>query len=196
MKPVLVLLISAGILFRVAGAQTGVAAQKALTNHDVVVLAKAGFTEEFIVDTILAGRSHFDTSATGMAELAKEGLNERVVRVMAGVGTQSETASPAAAPPGTAPMEMVVPGAGQKTRAQVVKPTRVGLAIASQTPYYESTSLLFGLFHKTVGVGAVPRADQIIAPQLGPASNSSRMMANFPTLVAPAGSATRYVVIP
>ena len=90
----------------------------------------------------------------------------------------------------------MVPGTGQKTHVQVVQPTRAGLAIATQTPYYESTSVLFGLYHKKVAVGAVPRADRIITPQLGPGSNSSRMMANFPTLVVPAGSATRYVVIP
>jgi hypothetical protein len=199
MKPILVVLISACVLTPVAGAQTGPAEQKTLTNHDVVILAKAGFTEEFIIDAILAGKSHFDTSAGGLAELAKEGLNERVVRVMAGVGTASETAARPPAQPAVSepyPEAMAIPVADQKTRVQVVKPTRAGLAIAAQTPYYESTSLLFGLYHKNVAVGAVPRADQIIAPQLGPGSNSTRMMANFPTLVAPAGSARRYVVIP
>ncbi|MBZ5624062.1 MAG: hypothetical protein LAQ69_35990 [Acidobacteriia bacterium] len=197
MRPVLVVLVSVCILHGVAGAQTGTAAQKTLTNRDVVVLAKAGFSEEFIIDTILSGRSRFDTSAGGLAELSKEGLNERVVRVMAGVGvaTAPETAGPPAQP-GPSPMEMIVPGTGQKTRVQVVKPSRAGMAIATQTPYYESTSLLFGLFQKKVGVGSVPRLDQIIAPQLGPSSNSYRMMANFPTLVAPAGSAVRDVVIP
>jgi len=190
---------SACFLVQVAGAQAGAAEQKTLTNHDVVVLAKAGFTEEFIIDAILAGKSHFDTSPGGLAELAKEGLNERVVRAMAGVGAAPEAgARPAAQPPasGIYPEEMVLPGTEQKTHVQVVKPTRAGLAIAAQTPYYESTSLLFGLYQKRVAVGAVPHADQIIAPQLGPGSNSSRMMANFPTLVAPAGSARRYVVIP
>jgi hypothetical protein len=199
MKSILVVLISGCFLASVAGAQNGPAEQKTLTNHDVVVLAKAGFTEDFIIDAILAGKSRFDTSAGGLAELAKEGLNEHVVRVMAGVGTASESgARPAAQPAASSsyPEEMVIPGTEQKTRVQVVKPTRAGLAIAAQTPYYESTSMLFGLYHKQVAVGAVRRVDQIIAPQLGPGANSSRMMANFPTLVAPAGSATRYVVIP
>jgi hypothetical protein len=199
MKPVLVVLISACFLVPVARAQAGAAEQKTLTNHDVVVLAKAGFTEEFIIDSILAGKSHFDTSPSGLAELAKEGLNERVVRAMAGVATASEPGTQPAPQPAASspyPEEMAVPATVQKTHVQVVKPTRTGLAIAAQTPYYESTSLLFGLYHRQVTVGAVPRTDQIIAPQLGPGSNSSRMMANFPTLVAPAGSVTRYVVIP
>ena len=209
MKTVLVVLMSAWAFVPVAVAQT--AEQKILTNQDILMLAKAGFTEEFIIGAIQSGKSHFDTSPAGLAELAKEGLNERVVRAMAGVGALPDTAArpaaqpaaPAAAQPvvqlaasGPYPEEMVVPGTETKTRAQVVKPTRAGLAIAVQTPYYESTSVLFGLYHKKVAVGAVPRTDQIIAPQLGPGSNSSRMMANFPTLVAPAGSAVRYVVIP
>jgi hypothetical protein len=94
------------------------------------------------------------------------------------------------------PEEAVPPAVEMKTRVQVVKPTRAGLAISVQTPYYESTSVLFGLYHKKVAVGAIPRTDQIIAPGLSGGSGSSRMMANFPTLVTPAGSATRYVVIP
>ena len=64
--------IPAAILAPVAGAQTGAPEQKTLTNHDVVVLAKAGFTEEFIIDAILASKSHFDTSPSGLSELAKE----------------------------------------------------------------------------------------------------------------------------
>jgi hypothetical protein len=217
MKPVLVMLISVCVLSHVGSAQTA-GAQKILTNQDIAVLAKAGFTEEFIVNTIMSEKSHFDTSAAGLAELANEGLNERVVRAMAGVGAGWETGTRPAQPSGQSlsqpaaqsavqsaaqpgasmpyPEEMTVPGNEQRTRVHIVQPTRAGLAIAAQTPYYESTSLLFGLYHKKVGVGAVPRMDQIISPQLGPGSNSSRMMANFPTLVAPAGSAVRYVVIP
>jgi hypothetical protein len=204
MKPILEVLMSVCVLLPLAAAQTAPAPQKILTNKDVLVLAKAGFTEEFIVNAILSEKSHFDTSAGGLAELAKEGLNERVVRAMAGAGTATETGTrPAAqaapqpaAQPGPYPEEAIVPGTEPKTRVQVVKPSRAGLAIAAQTPYYESTSLLFGLFQKKVGVGAVPRMDQIVSPQLGPGSNASRMMANFPTLVTPAGSRTRYVVIP
>jgi hypothetical protein len=181
------------------------------------MLAKAGFTEEFIIGAIQSGRSHFDTSAAGLADMAKEGLNEHVVRAMAGAASEPGACAPsqptaqpspllvaqpvsqhAGQPAATEPYpeEMVLPGPEMKTRVQVVKPTRAGLAIAAQTPYYESTSVLFGLYHKKVAVGAIPRRDQIISPQLGPGSSSSRMMANFPTLVAPAGSANRYVVIP
>src|SRR5580700_10106734 len=102
MKPVLVVLISVCALSLVGGAQTS-GTQKILTNQDITVLAKAGFTEEFIVNTILSEKSQFDTSAAGLAELAKEGLNERVVRAMAAAGTGSETAARHAAQPAAQP---------------------------------------------------------------------------------------------
>ncbi|HLK62062.1 MAG TPA: hypothetical protein VKU19_01385 [Bryobacteraceae bacterium] len=202
MKTVLGVLVLASVSLPCAGAQTG--GQKILTNQDILMLAKAGFTEDLILTAIQLGRTRFDTSAAALADLAKEGLNERVVRAMAGAGSgvPSESASRSAdvaASPAPAPLypeEMVLPGVEPKTRTQVVKPSRVGLAIAAQTPYYESTSLLFGLYHKRVAVGAVPRRDQILSPQIGGEAGSSRMMANFPTLVAPAGSGVRYVIIP
>jgi hypothetical protein len=195
MKPIQVAIISAFTLLPAAFAQTAGEEQKTFVNRDVVMLAKAGFSADFIIDTIQSGKSQFDTSAKGLAELAKDGLNERVLRVIAGVKTPSETvARPEALPAPSA--ELYIPGNGRKTRTQVLRPSGVGLAIATQTAYYESTSFLFGLIHKNVGVGAVPRGDEVVAPQMGSASNSSRMIANFPTVVSPAGSATRYVIIP
>ena len=199
MKPACAVLIIAGMLAGAAGAQTA-AQPKILTNHDVVVLAKAGFSEQFLIDTILSGRARFDTSASGLADLAKEGINERVVRVMAGVGSPGEDGGTDAAsnvqPAAAAGAELAVPGTERKVKSQVVKPTRAGLAIATETPYFESTSILFGLFHKQVGVGLAAHPDQIIAPQLGTSGNSSKMIAGFPTLVAPSGAGKRYVVIP
>jgi hypothetical protein len=167
MKPLLIAFLAASLF---------ASDQKALTNHDVVVLAKAGFTEDFIIDTIAAQKSAFDTTASSLADLAKEGINEHILRAMAGVKADVLPASPP-------PSEGSIPGTAKKTHPQSVKPTRAGLAIATQTPYYESTSFLFGLFHKKIGVGVLPHPDQIIAPRFG-------------TNTAPSGSATRYVVIP
>jgi len=195
MRYFLVLLASACV----AVAQSGSGMQKTLTNRDVVVLAKAGFSEEFIIDMIQNSRTRFDTSAAGLVDLVKEGLNERVVRVMAGAASSPEAPAAAAAAANAAaspsPMEMGVPGAETKTHTQVIKPSRIGMAITSETPYYESRSLLWGLFKIRVGVGAVPHGDQIVTPQTGSSSNGNRM-GNFPMLVAPSGSAKRYVVIP
>ncbi len=203
MKTAFVVLGLAWIFLPTAGAQNA-PQQKILTNQDIIMLAKAGFSEDFIVGAIQSGKSHFDTSAAGLADLAKEGLNQRIVMAMAGTGAAPEAetrpsapaAQPAAPPVAVYPEEMVIPGVEARTRAQVVQPSRAGLAIAAQTPYYESTSVFFGLFHKRVAVGAVPRQDQILSPQLGGGGGNSRMMATFPTLVSPAGSGVRYVVLP
>ena len=78
------------------GAQTVPLSQNALSNRDVVTLARAGFNEDFIVDVIHTSQTRFDTSVTGLAEMAKEGLTERLIRVMMWVDAPP---SEAAAPP-------------------------------------------------------------------------------------------------
>ena len=66
----------------------------ALTNRDVETLADAGFSEEFIVETIGASRLEFDTNAGAIAELKKHGVNENVIRAM--VGSRASSGSPKA----------------------------------------------------------------------------------------------------
>ncbi len=81
-KPYLaVIAVSAGIC-GLCGAQTLAVGRNTLTNHGIVTLAKAGFNEEFIIDTILSSRTQFDTSVDGLADLAKQGITERLIRVM------------------------------------------------------------------------------------------------------------------
>ena len=63
-----------------AGAQTVPLTQNQLTNRDIITLAKAGFNEDFILDFIGMSRTRFDTSVSGLADLAKEGLSERLIR--------------------------------------------------------------------------------------------------------------------
>lgn len=65
-----------------------------LTNRDVETLADAGFTEEFIVEMIGASRPEFDTTAAGVADLKKHGVNENVIRAM--LGPHRASASPKA----------------------------------------------------------------------------------------------------
>jgi hypothetical protein len=65
-----------------------------LTNRDVETLADAGFSEEFIVETIVASRPEFDTTASAMAEMKKHGVNENVIRAM--VGSHSTSGGPKA----------------------------------------------------------------------------------------------------
>ena len=53
-----------------------------LTNQGVVTLARAGYSEGFIIDTIYQKQTQFDVSAEGLACLANEGLSERVIRTI------------------------------------------------------------------------------------------------------------------
>lgn len=50
--------------------QTVPLTQNCLTNQDIVTLAKAGFSEDFVIDLIGMSRTQFDLSASGLAELA------------------------------------------------------------------------------------------------------------------------------
>ena len=145
-------------------AQTAAQSRNSFTNHDIVVLAKAGFSEEFIVDAIAGARTHFETAADDLAALAREGIAESIIRAML------KPPAVAAAKPAEPPVEDDVPAPGdkpapaKKTKAKPlpkpVKPTPVELAMASHTPYFESSSSLFGLSKKQIGVGAAAGEDR------------------------------------
>lgn len=113
-----------------------------LGNHDVVILAKAGFDEEFLINVIVSSRTHFDTSAEALAALAEQGVTQRIVEVMMNPGVA--VTSPGAAAPVTA----------KPVRPSKVSPAR--LAIMENAPYYESKSVFFGIWKRKVGVGAPP----------------------------------------
>jgi hypothetical protein len=113
-----------------------------LTNHDIVTLAKAGFDEDFVVSVIVSSRSHFDTSADGLAALAEGGVTQHIIEVMMNPGvTVTSPGAPA-------------PVVAKPIRASKVSPAR--LAIMENTPYYETKSVFFGVWKKKVGVGAPP----------------------------------------
>ena len=63
-------------------AQTSTQYRNSFANHDIVVLAKAGFSEEFILDAISGARTHFETTADDLAALAREGISETIIRAM------------------------------------------------------------------------------------------------------------------
>jgi len=138
----------------VCRAQTVPYTRDALTNRDVVVLAKAGFNEDFIIETILNSRTQFDVRVDGLADLAKQGITERLIRVMMNCGEiRPETAAfPAGAVMTAAPAPPAAPRAKQRTAS---KPAPVGMAISTHTPYYEWTSYFWGLWKRKIGVGAV-----------------------------------------
>ena len=258
-----------------AGAQTAPPAESALTNQDVVTLAKAGFNEDFIVETISLSRTRFDTSANGVAALAREGLTDRIIRSMMAacappaaaspaapatppaetatspapvpaaappesITTQPATAVPAAPDPTPVPAASVTPQWGAvtppasvpavpaavlpasvtvrpatappvagkspgdsgsdpggkpaiKSRIFVVKPSAARQAISGQTPYRESTSMLWGLWKKQVEVGAAPHGEQVVAPALGDFFKQVRREAG-PSAASPQPSNASYQV--
>ena len=136
-------------------AQTVPYSRNALTNRDVVVLAKAGFNEDFIIETILSSRTQFDTRVDGLADLAKQGMTERLIRVM----MNCEEGRPAVVADTPAPFVATAfeppeaPRAKGRSSAQS-KASAVSLAISRQTQYYQWTSCFWGLWKKRIGVGA------------------------------------------
>src|SRR5579863_5764660 len=54
-----------------------------LTNDSVIMLAKAGFDDLFIVERIHTSRTRFDTSVEGLIALKQAGVSEDLIRVMA-----------------------------------------------------------------------------------------------------------------
>jgi hypothetical protein len=53
-----------------------------LINRDIVALAQAGYSEQTIIDTLLAKPNRFDTNADALVDLAAHGISERVVEAM------------------------------------------------------------------------------------------------------------------
>ena len=63
--------------------EDGAAMQRqTLTNEGIVELAKAGFSEAFILDLVLYKRTKFDISVDGLTYLAKKGVSERLIRAI------------------------------------------------------------------------------------------------------------------
>jgi hypothetical protein len=65
-------------------AQDAGLSRNVLNNRDVMLLADAGFGEDFIVDMIGASRPEFDTTAGAIAEIKKHGVKDGVIRAMLG----------------------------------------------------------------------------------------------------------------
>jgi len=169
--------------------------ENTLTNHDIVVLAQAGFTESFIADLIAVSRTRFDTSVNGLAEMAKEGLNERLIRVIVRAAASAPADKPAV--PSAAPAAAILPAAvmappmeANRKKRGVEKESESAMAIANQAPYYRTSSIFWGFWKKKTGVGAGMRTvEQPMGVQLGTAYGQVQ-------IVNPAGVPARYVVIP
>ena len=152
-----------------AAAQRMSIAPGALTNRDILTLAGAGFSEDFIIDTINTGRTQFDTTATALADLVKHAVTERIIRVMM---DQPGAAAPPVQPDAGEALPVVMPtpvAPHVKAPPRAPKVVPVAMAMSTGTPYYEWKSVLWGLWRKRVGVGVAPTQQQpAVAPHLGP----------------------------
>ena len=165
-----IVLVSASLLAGLASAaraQGGASIEKTLTNRDIVVLAQAGFTENFLVDLIALSRTRFDTSVAGLAELAKSGVSEQLIRVMLAAPASLQAGF---APAAASPVATVAPPMEAKRLKRSANPNESTLAISSQAPYYRTSSFLWGLWTKKTGVGVGRHTtEQPIGAQLGAA---------------------------
>jgi hypothetical protein len=168
-----------------AGAQTIPLTQNQLTNRDIVTLAKAGFNEDFILDFISMSSTRFDTSVSGLADLAKEGLSERLIRAMLVPPVCSNVAGP------TAVQASAVIATAPEEVGQVRSPKRSEseIAISNQAPYYHSSSFFWGLWKKKMGVGPGLRTESAAGAQLNAVYGQGRVL-------RPAVTSVRYVVVP
>lgn len=101
-------------------ATPGTPGDRVLSNEGLVVLARAGYNERFLIELIQTQPSRFDTSVEGLVYLAKQGISEKLVRIViaeqkaaerrdAEQGDSNEPVKPAGAnlPHGPVRMKMV-----------------------------------------------------------------------------------------
>lgn len=93
-KRVWIAAIASIALASVCRGQTAPLAKGVLTNRDVVTLANAGFSEKFILDTIAASSTKFELTADALADLAKSGITEEIIRAMRNPGEKSAAQVP------------------------------------------------------------------------------------------------------
>jgi len=63
-----------------------------LNNEGLVVMARAGYNEKFLLELIQSQPGRFDTSVEGLVYLAKKGISEKIVRVVMAAQRDAERA--------------------------------------------------------------------------------------------------------
>lgn len=135
-------------------AQTNSLRRSVLTNRDITTLANAGFDEEFLIDFVMNSRRQFDTTPDALAALAKQGITQHIIQAMIGQPmTDPQTGRP-----------VTLPESPTKAVTRAAKPVPAILALEGNTPYFESKSVLWGLWTKRIGV-ASQQSEESIAPQ-------------------------------
>jgi hypothetical protein len=101
-----------------------------LTNQGVVLLARAGYSEAFLIDLIHHKQTQFDVTAEGLAWLARQGLSERVVRAM--VANENKEEQTAVVP---ALFTVTPPASSPPVPRQTVQtPVNVAVPVSMPTP--------------------------------------------------------------
>jgi len=142
-----------------------------LTNRAIVTLAWAGFNEDFLIELIRNSRTEFDTSADGLAVLAKQGINEQIIRVMLGSASAKLSTEPFTEPLATDPAAAPVSGA---------KPSLETPVIATRKPH--KTSFLFGFFRKHTGMGVSQAGQEQVDPHPGTVYGAALSTGPFVTI--------------
>jgi len=144
-----------------ASAESIVQTGEVLTNRAIVTLAAAGFNEDFLIELILNSKTHFDTSVDGLAGLAKQGVSERIMRVMLTTPAAGSAQISTVRPVETGARALPSAGSGAK------KPELAELALYTRTPYDISTSFFWGFSTKHISLGVSQAGQAVLAPHLG-----------------------------
>jgi hypothetical protein len=102
------------VLFTCAAAALSVA-QSALTNDDIIKMAKAGLSESILVTTINSQPGKYSTSVNDLVALKSAGVGDKAIAAMISAGSGAPVAAasaPAAAPsssPSAAPADTDIP---------------------------------------------------------------------------------------
>lgn len=172
--------------------------ERLLTNEGLVMLARAGYNERFLMELVQSKPYRFDTSVEGLVYLAKQGVSEKMVRMIITMQRTAEAseadraaaeaaaaeseAAPVEAPTAARPGPSVPRGKPQPVRMRVV--TQKMLVPESQsvvlgpnpTIVVEKRRLGADRYYAMPGAQP-PVASNVVAPKRGQASAGMQPMA-------------------
>jgi hypothetical protein len=105
-----------------------------LSNQGIVMLADAGYDEDFLIDIIEHKQTRFDTTVEGLTFLANHGISERIIRFM--IANENKSAGPVAvAVAAPEPAPVAVPVRVRVVKQKVLVPDRKFLQQSMPVPY-------------------------------------------------------------
>jgi len=139
------LAIGAGVLLGQSPLPLNGISKNVLTNPGVALLAQAGYSEGFIIDIIHHKQTQFDVSAEGLSWLAKQGLSERIVRVMVANERKDELTAILPTTTITVRAGSEPNSSGQMVATAEKRETPVAVRVTMPTdPAYQSSSFVKG----------------------------------------------------